>query len=61
MISFLDWTCGSEKLLEFVNFLNSAHHSTKFTAEYFKETVNFLDFQAMKQGNKVARFVCEID
>ena len=34
---FLVWTHGEEKLLEFVNFLNSAHHSIKFTAEYSKE------------------------
>ena len=50
---FLVWTHGEEKLLEFVDFLNSAHHSIKFTVEYSKETVNFLDVQVIKQGNKV--------
>ena len=50
---FLVWTHGEEKLLEFVDFLNSAHHSIKFTVEYSKETVNFLDVQVIKRGNKV--------
>ena len=50
---FLVWTHGEEKLLEFVNFLNSAHHSIKFTVEYSKETVNFLDVQFIRQGNKI--------
>ena len=50
---FLVWTHGEEKLLEFVNFLNSAHHSIKFTVEYSKETVSFLDVQVIRQGNKI--------
>ena len=44
---FLVWTHGEEKLLQFVDFLNSAHHSIKFTVEYSKETVNFLDSQVV--------------
>ena len=55
---FLVWTHGEEKLLEFVDFLNSAHHSIKFTVEYSKETVNFLDVQVIKQGNKIVTDLC---
>ena len=50
---FLVWTHGEEKLLEFVDFLNSAHHSIKVTVENSKEVVNLLDVQVIKQGNKV--------
>ena len=39
--------------MEFVNFLNSPHHSIQFTVEYSKKTVNFLDVQVVRQGNKI--------
>ena len=49
---FLVWAHGEEKLLEFVDFLNSAHHSIKFTVEYSKETVNFLDVQVIQSSHR---------
>ena len=50
---FIMWQHGEEKLREFVNFLNGAHESIKFTAEWSTEKVNFLDVQVIKQGNKL--------
>ena len=46
-------THGEEKLLEFINFLNSAHHSIKFTAEYSKESVNFLDVKVIRKEDRI--------
>ena len=34
---------GEESLEKFLNKLNSFHPAIKFTAEYSKETINFLD------------------
>ena len=50
---FLVWLHGEEKLSEFINFLNGAHHSIKFTAEWFKEKINFLDVQVIREGTKL--------
>ena len=50
---FLIWTHGEEKLSEFVEYLNTAHHSIKFTAEWSKESVNFLDTKVIKKGNEL--------
>ena len=50
---FLVWTHGEEKLLEFIDFLNSAHRSIKFTAEYSKETIHFLDVQVIKKDDRI--------
>ena len=50
---FLIWTHGEEKLLEFINFLNSAHHSIKFAAEYSKESVNFLDVKVIRKEDSI--------
>ena len=40
-------------MLEFIDFLNSAHHSIKFTAEYSKETIHFLDVQVIKKDDRI--------
>ena len=37
------WEHGEESLEKFLNKLNSFHPTIKFTAEYSKETINFLD------------------
>ena len=50
---FLIWTHGEEKFLEFINFLNSAHHSIKFTAEYSKESVNFLEVKVIRKEDRI--------
>jgi hypothetical protein len=40
---FLIWPHGENTLLDFVNYLNNAHHSIKFTLEYSTTQVHFLD------------------
>ncbi len=40
---FLIWNHGEQNLIEFVEYLNSAHRSIKFTSEYSHTSVNFLD------------------
>ena len=40
---FFIWEHGEESLEKFLNKLNSFHPTIKFTAEYSKETINFLD------------------
>ena len=50
---FLIWQHGEEKLRDFISFLNGAHDSIKFTAEWSTDKVNFLDVQVIKQGNRL--------
>ena len=50
---FLIWQHGEEKLRDFISFLNRAHDSIIFTAEWSTDKVNFLDVQVIKQGNKL--------
>ena len=40
---FFIWEHGEESLEKFLNKLYSFHPTIKFTAEYSKETINFLD------------------
>ena len=40
---FFIWEHGEESLEKFLNKLNSFHPTIKFTVEYSKETINFLD------------------
>ena len=40
---FFIWEHGEESLEKFINKLNTFHPTIKFTAEYSKETINFLD------------------
>ena len=40
---FFIWEHGEESLEKFLNKLNSFHPTIKFTAEYSKEAINFLD------------------
>ena len=40
---FFVWEHGEESLEEFLNKLNTFYPTIKFTAEYSKETINFLD------------------
>ena len=50
---FLIWRHGEEKLKKFLDSLNQAHESIKFTAEWSKERVSFLDVQVIKEGNRI--------
>ena len=40
---FFIWTRGEENLKLFINYLNSSHETIKFTSEYSRETISFLD------------------
>ena len=40
---FFIWEHGEESLENFLNKLNNFHPTIKFTAEYSKEAINFLD------------------
>ena len=39
------WTHREENLKLFINYLNSSHETIKFTSEYSRETISFLDVQ----------------
>ena len=49
---FFIWEHGQESLENFLNQLNSFHPTIKFTAEYSKETINFLDLNIRLGGGR---------
>ena len=49
---FMIWEHGEEKL-SFLDLLNSCHPSIKFTADYNKNNINFLDVSVIRSGNKL--------
>ena len=50
---FLLWQHGEEKLKEFVDILNRYHPSIKFTSKYFRERIDFLDVEIIKEANRL--------
>ena len=46
---FFIWTHGEEELQKFIDYLNASHHSIKFTAEWSRESINFLDTRVIKK------------
>ena len=50
---FLIWQHGEDRLWEFIDVLNQAHHSIKFTAEWSGKAVSFLDVRVVKEGKKI--------
>ena len=50
---FLLWEHGEESLKAFLNHLNSAHPTIKFTADYSNVSANFLDVKVSKKGNRL--------
>ena len=48
---YLIWTHGEEELQKFIDYSNASHHSIKFTAEWSKESINFLDTRVIKKDN----------
>ena len=44
---------GEEKLDRFLDFLNQAHPSIEFTANWSREKINFLDVQVMREGDRL--------
>ena len=51
---FIVWTHGKETLEKFLNYINQAHETIKFTAEYSTQEVPFLDTLVYKLNNKLA-------
>ena len=51
---FFIWTHCEEKLPSFLNDFNNYHPNTKFTHEYNKEHIPFLDLKVKLSGNKLS-------
>ena len=45
MIYIFIWEHGEESLKEFINEINSFHPAIRFTADWSKEWINFLDVE----------------
>jgi predicted GIY-YIG superfamily endonuclease len=48
---YMVWTHGEEKLLEFLDFINSARPTINFTSEYSDKSINFLDVKVSISEN----------
>ena len=51
---FLVWTHGEDKLEDFINHINSLHSTIKFTHEFSKSHVSFLDVMVSLDNNKIS-------
>ena len=49
----MKWKHGEEELKKILETLNCYHPTIKFTAEYSRAKVNFLDVTVMKKGNQL--------
>ena len=52
---FVVWTEGEEKLRGFLNFINAAHDTIKFTWTWSKMQINFLDIQVINSNGKIEK------
>ena len=50
---FMLWQHGEEELKKFLDALNCYHPTIKFTAEYSREKINFLDVNVIRKGNQL--------
>ena len=50
---FLLWEHGEDTLKQFIDHLNKAHPTIKFTAEYSKNKINFLDVEVSRKNDKL--------
>ena len=50
---FFIWEHGEEKLKEFIDVLNKKHPTIKFTAEWSKKQINFLDVTVYLKNVKI--------
>ena len=48
---FLLWEHGEEQLKNFLQYINSAHQTIKFTADYSTDKINFLDVEVIRRGD----------
>jgi hypothetical protein len=49
---FMIWDQGEEKLNEFIKYMNESHNTIKFTCEYSREKVNYLDTSLNRQNTQ---------
>ena len=47
---FIIWTEGEKKLKEFIEYLNNAHHTIKFTSKWSREEIEFLDVTVINES-----------
>ena len=57
--SFCIWTEGFERLKDFYQYLDSFHPTIKFTMEFSKEQINFLDVNITEKGTLQADLYCK--
>ena len=50
---FMVWTGSEQELIEFLNYINEAHATIKFTWSWSKERVNYLDVQVINNQGKI--------
>ena len=50
---FMMWEHGEEELQKFLEILNCFHLTIKFTVEYSRAKINFLDLTVIKKGNQL--------
>ena len=51
---FFLWEHGKDSLKLFLDHLNAAHPTIKFTANYSRPEINFLDVKVKRVGNRLA-------
>ena len=52
---FMVWTQGEDKLEDFINHINSLHSTIKFTHEFSKSHISFLDVMvSLDNNNKIS-------
>ena len=52
---FMVWTHGEDKLQDFINHINSLHSTIKFTHEFSKSHISFLDVTvSLDNNNKIS-------
>ena len=47
---FIVWTEGEEKLKEFIDYLNNAHDTIKFTYKWSDHEIEFLDVKVLNES-----------
>ena len=53
---FMVWTHGEDKLEDFINHINSLHSTIKFTHEFSKSHISFLDVTvSLDNNNKISK------
>ena len=50
---FIIWTEGEESLKDFINYLNGAHRTIKFTSKWSYQEVEFLDVKVVNESGKL--------